>query len=449
MAIIAPLRGITYNFDRFSDISALITPPYDVISERERDSFYDAHPNNIIRAILGKKNQGDSDCDNCYTRAGNYLKEWESSGILVRSNESKIYLTSHRYDPEDGSGPRVRWGFISLVRIEDEGSSVILPHEKTFSAHKDDRLKLMKASSFQLSQVFGLYDDAGSNILDDLKKSCKGSIPATSFDFRDNTSHSMWEISDVTLIGQVSNAMKNKPIFIADGHHRYETTRNYRDLMRLQHGSGSRSYEYVMMYLTDMGDKGLTILPTHRLVVKCSDFDMDEFIQKSKEWFCVEDISLEGVNRDNINLELKEILSEKGRNRIAFICYSNRDSIYRLMSLRPGAMDDAKDMHPSLAKLDVSVLSHLMLERCLGFTKEDLDNDRLIRYNSNISETVSLVDSKECEMAFILNPTKMEHVREIAGNYLTMPRKSTYFFPKVLTGLILNRIDPNENIEVS
>lgn len=450
MAIIAPFKGLTYNFDRFGDVSKLITPPYDVISEKEQEEYYKAHPNNVIRLTLGKKKRGDSDWDNRYTRAADYLKRWESSDILIRSSDDNIYLTSHKYDPGDGRGTRVRWGLISLVRIEDEGSGVILPHEKTFSAHKDDRLKLMRACSSQLSQVFGLYDDAGDGILDKLKSVCT-STPIISFDFIDGTSHSMWSINDRSVIKEITDAMSNKVIFIADGHHRYETSRNYRDIMRTRHGrgKGEKPYEYLMMYLTDMSDDGLTILPSHRLIKKYDEFKIDDFIKKANQWFNINEIRLSYLSKDNLCNNIKKLLEQGGLNNSAFVFHSNKEEKYWLLSLRKSAMDKAEnDLHPSLRKLDVIVLSRLILQKCLGLRKEDLDNEGLFHYNSNMSDTISLVDSGAYEMVFMLNPTKMEQVKEIANNSLIMPRKSTYFFPKVLTGMVFNKIDPNEVIQV-
>jgi uncharacterized protein (DUF1015 family) len=450
MAIIAPFKGLTYNFDRIDDISKLITPPYDVISEKEQEEYYEAHPNNVIRLILGKKKKGDSDWDNRYTRAADFLKRWESEDILIRSNNDNIYLTSHKYDPGDGTGIRVRWGFISLVHIEDEGSGVILPHEKTFSAHKDDRLKLMRACSSQLSQVFGLYDDAGYGILKKLKSVCNGK-PIISFHYKDGTSHGMWSINDREVIKEIANAMSTKTIFIADGHHRYETSRNYRDIMRTRHGRGrgEKPYEYLMMYLTDMSDEGLTILPSHRLIKKYNEFKIDDFLKKANQWFTIDEITLSGLSKDNQRKNIKKALEEKGLSNSAFVFHFHKGEKYRLLSLREGAMDEAeKDLHPSLRKLDVIVLSRLILQKCLGFTKEDLDNEGLFHYNSNMADTISLVDSGSYEMTFMLNPTKMEQVKEIADNSLIMPRKSTYFFPKVLTGMVFNKIDPNESIQI-
>ena len=329
MAIIAPFKGLTYNFNELGDISSLIAPPYDVISEEEQEEYYEAHPNNVIRLILGKKKTGDSDWDNRYTRSADILMRWESEDVLVRTDFPSIYLTSHTYDPGDGNGPRIRWGFITLVRIEDEGSGVIRPHERTFSAHKDDRLKLMRACRTQLSQVFGLYDDSENKILSYFEPASK-IPPQVSFDFRDNTSHRMWIIQDQAIFKKVADAMNDKSIFIADGHHRYETSRNFRNIMRARYGRGrgNRSYEYLMMYLTNMNDEGLIILPSHRLIKRCEGFEHDTFIENVKQWFNIDEIPFSQSNKDDKSRDIKQELEEKGRHTTAVGFYHNKGDRY-------------------------------------------------------------------------------------------------------------------------
>jgi uncharacterized protein (DUF1015 family) len=450
MAVIAPFRGLTYNFEKMGDLSRIVAPPYDIISEREQEDYYKAHPNNVIRLILGKKKTGDSDWDNRYTRSADFLKRWESADILVRSDNPCIYLTSHTYYPGAGSRPRVRWGFIVIVRIEDDGSGVIIPHERTFSAHKDDRLKLMRACNTQLSQVFGLYEDSDADLLENLKR-VKSAPPRVSFSFKDGTDSSMWIIRDQGLIKDVAESMKDKAIFIADGHHRYETSRNYRNIMRARHGTGrgDRSYEYVMMYLTDMNDEGLTILPSHRLIKKHKEVELDVFFEKAGQWFEIDKLQFSKSGKDDVYRILEKTLSEKGHLTSAVGLHHHKGDAYYLLSLRPTVMDVmGNDIHPSLRKLDVVVLSRLILQKSLGFTREDMDNEGIFHYTSNMADAISLVDAGDYEMTFLLNPTRIEQVREVAKNSLIMPRKSTYFYPKVLTGLVFNKIDPREAIDI-
>ncbi len=449
MAVVAPFRGLTYNFNKIGNLGDLITPPYDVITKEEQEEYYRVHPNNVIRLELGKLRKGDSDLDNRYTRAADYIRRWESEDMLVQSKQNSIYLTSHSYDPGNGGVSRTRWGFISLVKIEDEGSEVILPHEKTFSAHKDDRLKLLRACSTQLSQVFGLYDDADKGILEELKKFAD-KPPAVSFEFKDGTGHKMWQITDTGTVKKVTESMAGKSIFIADGHHRYETSRNYRNLMRARHGRGpDKHYEYVMMYLTDMGDKGLTILPSHRLIKKCKGFEQSNFLKKAEKWFAVEKLPVPANDRESHIGAIKNALESEKEGNTSFVFHCSGKNDYYLLTLKNGVMDlEGEDLHPALRELDVIVLSRLIFRKSLGFNRDDLDNDGIFHYSSSISTAMSLVDSGEYDMAFFLNPTKIDQVQEIAKNSLIMPRKSTYFFPKVLTGLVFNKIDPDETIKI-
>ncbi|MBN2124671.1 MAG: DUF1015 domain-containing protein [Deltaproteobacteria bacterium] len=449
MAFIAPFKGLTYNFNALDEISRLVAPPYDVISEQEQEGYYEVHPHNVIRLILAKKKTGDSDWDNRYTRAADDFQRWLSADVLVRSDQPAMYVTSLSYDPRDGGGPRVRWGLIALVRIEEDESGVILPHERTFSAHKDDRLKLMRAANAQFSQIFGLYEDPEGSVFRCFADAL-AAPPRVSFDFKDGTSHRMWIVNERSVFRAVAAAMAQKSIFIADGHHRYETARNFRNIMRARYGrlSPNRSYEYVMMYLSNMDDAGLTVLPSHRLIKRCEGFRVDSFFERVDRWFEVSALPIPPGGGESKGLDLKRRLEEKGRgaSAIAFHCRGGR--AFSLLTLRPGARREmGDDLHPSLKELDVLVLSRFILQKSLGFTREDLDDEEIFHYESNLEKAVSMVDSGEFLMAFILNPTRIEHVKEVAGNGLIMPRKSTYFYPKVLTGLVFNRIEPYEVIE--
>ncbi len=451
MAVIAPFRGITYNFNSKQDLSSLVTPPYDVISEEEQEEFYQADPHNVIRLILGKRKIGDTDWDNRYTRAAEYFRRWESEGILIRAENPCMYLTSLTYDPGTGEPERTRWGLTALVRIEDQESGVILPHEKTFSAHKDDRLRLLRACNAQLSQIFGLFEDPDNLILDACKKAVDP-FPQISFEFKDGTKHRMWSLQSHSLFKKVAAAMAKKPIFIADGHHRYETSRNFRDIMRKKHGRrpANRSYEYVMMYLSNMLDKGLTILPSHRLIKSINGFSLEPFLETLKEWFDIKEhpFSYSDISQECTNLNKR--LEEAGRFNTVIAFYLNSMDRFYILSLRSDARDKMGDgIHPALKKLDVLVLSKIILQGALGFSKNDLDNSEVFHYQSSMEKAASQVQSGTYQMAFLLNPTKMGHVREIAQNSLVMPRKSTYFYPKVLTGLVFNKIEPHEIIQSS
>jgi uncharacterized protein (DUF1015 family) len=308
----------------------------------------------------------------------------------------------------------------------------------------------MRACSAQLSQVFGLYEDPDNSVFGHLTKAIEAP-PRISFDFRDGTSHQLWVVEDRSILKKLADAMHNKSIIIADGHHRYETSRNFRNMMRARYGwrPPNRAYEYIMMYLTNMNDVGMTILPSHRLIKRYEPFQLDSFLDSLKQWFEITALSSSKSDPPSQSLELKRMLEEKGRSTSAIGFHCQGDNSCYLFSLKEGVRDEmGEDLHASLKKLDVLVLSRFIFQKSLGFSKEDLDDEEIFHYQSDMVEALSQVDSGNYQMAFLLNPTKMEHVKEVTGNALIMPRKSTYFYPKVLTGLVFNKIDPYEIIEV-
>ncbi|MGM0665257.1 MAG: DUF1015 domain-containing protein [Thermodesulfobacteriota bacterium] len=450
MAEIAPFRGWMYNPDKFDEPSTLVAPPYDVISSEEQDALYNASPYNVVRLILGKKKTGDSDWDNRYTRAADTFKRWLGSDVLVPSAAPAMYVTSMTYDPGDGSGPKIRWGLIALVRIEDEGSPVILPHERTFSAHKDDRLKLMRATGAQLSQIFALYEDPKNKVMGCFQDAL-ALPPDLAFECLDGSAHRLWIVRDRSAFSEAAAAMKAMNLFIADGHHRYETARNYRNIMRARYGHrpSDRSFEFAVMYLSNMTDPGLTVLPAHRLIRLLGDEPETAFPQGVDRWFETSPIPWPLSEAHTRTSETRNLIQEAGRDTVAFGCFRHGHEEGLVFRLRPGAEREmGDDLHASLRKLDVLVLSRLVFQKTLGYSPAELDNDKRFLYESDMRRALISIARGDCSMGFILNPTKIEHVREVASNQLVMPRKSTYFHPKVLTGLVFNRMDPNEHIQV-
>ncbi len=424
-----------------------MSPPYDVISPEEQEELHALSEHNAVRLILGKRKTGDSDWDNRYTRSARTLDRWTAEGVLVQSEAPAMYLTSQSY--RQANGVKTRWGLISLVRIEDEDSGVILPHEKTFSAHREDRLHLMRATGAQFSQIFALYEDPGNQAL-----RCLGRIPKdppqVSFTFRDGTEHAMWAVKDRDLLAGAAEAMAGRSLLIADGHHRFETSRKYRNMMRARYGMrpGDRSFEFVMMYLSNMNDPGLTVLPAHRLIRSARGVSPGELLGRLSRWFQVTPLPWTLDGAPGKSAELRAVLAEAGRGSIAFGAYFHGEPTGRLLELEPGAGEDVgDDLHPALKGLDVMVLSRLVLQRGLGFRREDLDNDKQFLYESDMVKGLRRVRAGASDILFLLNPTKTEQVKEVAANRLIMPRKSTYFYPKVITGLVFNRMDPHERIE--
>ena len=449
MAVVAPFKGMTYNIDKIPNIANIVCPPYDIISDSDQDIYYNKDPYNIVRLILGKRKTGDSDWDNRYTRAADLLNRWESEEVLVRHTYPSIYLTSIDYVSPDTFDTKTRWGLIALIRIEEDDSSVILPHERTFSYHREDRLRLMRACNAQFSPVFGLYEDE-DNVIGRICAAITDSPPRISFRDMDGYYYKMWEITTDSIIRDIVAKMSSKSIIIADGHHRYESARNFRNSMRARYGKHQldRVYEYVMMYLTDITDRGLTILPYHRLFKFSRDVNLNTFLSSAKKWFEVSTFPFSGQTRKAVTRSFLDTLKKYGQNTNVIGFYHSGNDNYYTLSLKSKARKEiGDDVHPSIKKLDVLVLSRLIFQRILGIKRDDLDNEKIIQYESNTNVALSSVHSGNYQMVFLVNPTKIEQIMEITGDSLIMPRKSTYFHPKVLSGLVFNKIDPYEIVE--
>lgn len=435
MALVRPFRGITYNSDRFDDLGSIVTPPYDVISPGGQERYYSAHPYNVIRLELGRTGPEDTNLNNRYTRAARTFTDWLAEGALVRGAQPCFYVTAQDY--QAGKVKRTRWGIVARVRIEDAGSGVVLPHEQTFSAHKTDRFRLMEACRAQFSQVFSVYQDPKRD-LEEAFTHCRSLSPEVSFSAPDGSSHRMWAVSDPEVIGTVEDLFRDRTLYIADGHHRYETARNYRDMVR---GGKAPSvdgpHEYVMMYLSSMDDEGLTILPYHRLLSAGFPLDVAAFADCISRWFTVEEQSAGRLEP----AVLESRLAASGNAGSSFAVFAG-DDLCLLLRLKPDADNDmARDLHPALRRLDVQVLSELVFGKALGLTPEDLGDDGLFQFDSSIESCLAKVGAGQARAAFLLNPTPIEDVREVALAGLVMPRKSTYFHPKVITGLVLNPLD--------
>ncbi len=446
MATVIPFRGIRYNQKKISNLSKVITPPFDVISKKEQEAFYESHPQNAIRLILGKARSTDTQDDNKHTRAANCFNQWLSDDILVRDKEPSLYLTSLEF-PFEGKTLR-RYGVIAMVKLEPFEKKIILPHERTFSKVRSERLELTKACNANFCPIFSLYSDE-NQMLDALKKSVAGKAPEMSFTDHLGHKHALWSIIDPSLHAHVSNAMKNKRIFIADGHHRYETSLNYKAWVSENTPGFTEDHpaNYVLMYLCSMEDPGMVILPAHRMLKDVPDSDLSSFISKAEQWFDITSLPFTGDSREKARSELISTLKQKGSNgrpaNVIGTFFRNNSEFY-ILSLKPGVMNRmfGDELSDCMIDIDVTVLTRLIFMEILGFDHARLDNKDLISYSSKAEEAIDGVSAGKCDITFVLNPTKMKQVREVAGKGLIMPRKATYFYPKVLTGKVMNILEP-------
>ena len=441
MAVIKPFKGIVYNPEKIKNPADVCTPPYDVISEKEREAFYLRHPNNIVRLDFGKTDETDTGSDNTFTRAAGYFNKWLTNGILVEDPKPAIYLTAVEFEANGHSV--VRYGMTVRVKIEPFEKGIILPHEKTFSKVKSERFNLMKACHANFSPIFSLYSDPDNSIINRLKN--QSNLQKADLDFVDShgLGQRMWRITDESLLASVTQDMADNIIYIADGHHRYETALNYRNQLSETKTDFSENHpaNYVMMYLSCMDEPGLLIFPAHRLLTGLDNETVNGFIEQSEPYFDITPFPYDDENKNAVRKAFHKALDDNSANQAIGVCLKSKKSFY-LLKTKPHIMEElfSSEIPPSLINLDVTILTHLIFMKILGFDMSRLDNEKLISYTSIWEDALDRIENEECEAAFILNPTRMDQVKEVSDAGLIMPRKSTYFYPKVITGQVMNKL---------
>jgi len=445
MAIVKPFKGIRYNTEKL-DISKVVTPPYDVISEEEQEAYYACDPYNIIRLILGKHLKGDNEKKNRYSRALECYTTWQDADYLIRDNQPALYLTS--MDFTIGETQYKRFGLIALVRLEDFKTGVVKPHEKTFSNVKSERLKLMIACQANFSPIFSLFPDNDHSLLDSLRRQVENKEPELAFDDDKNQSHKLWRLLDPDVHATIEKEMSDKPIFIADGHHRYETALQYLSYLEQKQGKlpDSHPAKYIMMYLASMNDPGLVIRPAHRQLTTVPEHFRNEFLNNITQYFDVKTMPFETDTQSTVLAQfMKELSQGKDLHRLG--AYYKNHSAFILLTLKPDVLDHETKIPAALRDLDVTLLTQLIFERILKLDQKSLDDEKQITYTTSIEQAVQNVDQGKCDMVMLLNPTRIEQVEAVANAGLTMPRKSTYFYPKVITGLVVNDLAVRQDIK--
>ncbi|MFA7637646.1 MAG: DUF1015 domain-containing protein [Monoglobales bacterium] len=430
---ILPFRALRYNKNVVGNLSAVLAPPYDTITKEQQKKLYDSHPFNVVRLEYGMANETDSDIDNRYTRSAETLNEWLHSGVFVRDRQPAIYVYGQEFILEDGRKQSCN-GLVCLVRIEDSENGLILPHQETLPNAKNDRFNLMTACGANFSAIFSLYSDE-KNIVSSLISDTVSGTPEVSVKI-DGLNQNLWPITDTEIIDNISSVLEDKQFFIADGHHRYETAVNYRNIMRLQNPdhTGDEPYNYVMMFIVNMDDPCLAIFPTHRLVKNIVGFNEQGIISQLSESFDVEkfeidETSVSGKLRDNTSLP-------------SFAMYTGKDYYY-LLKLKDISLADAANPDKSVAlrHLDVTVLHSVVLEKVFGLTEAELKKQTYLCYTRSISEAVELVKDGKFQRSFMLSPAKIHEIKAIALANEKMPQKSTYFCPEPITGFVMNKIN--------
>lgn len=424
MPEIKPFNAVIYNQEKFKDFSGLVCPPYDVISPKEQDYYHNLNPYNFIHILLRKDIPG----ENKYQSAGNTLKEWLKGKIFIQVQSPAVYFYSQQYNIRGEK--KTRLGFIALLKLEDKNSAVF-GHENTHLQAKEDRLKILKKTNANLSPIFVVLKDSKRVIQRVFEQYVSKQPPLIEVTDQEKTRHSLWSIDDPKALEFIQSGMTKEDAFIADGHHRYEVSLAYRDEMRQKLGDKllkDGSLNYTLSYFTSTDQRGLSILPIHRLLKLEKEIDLSNFLKSLKEYFDVEEI------KDKSRFFF--LMEKSGRSEHVLGMYKNKR--YWLLRLKNVKILDKmmNDKPKEYRTLDVAILNQLVFKGILKYNLEDKDS---LRYSPNSDEFIEAVDNEPLAVAFFLNPVKMEQIIAVALGGNKMPPKSTYFYPKVLSGLVINR----------
>ncbi len=425
MAEIRAFKGLRFNTDKAGTIDKLCCPPYDIISEDQRRAFLQTNEHNIIRLELPKEGA------NPYATAKEVLDNWKNDGILMFEDKPALYIYEEEFTAY-GKRNSIK-GLIARVKVEEFSKGIILPHEFTLSKAKEDRLNLMKATNCNFSQIYALYMDSVHHTQALLEANSQ-TEPVMEYTDDDNVTHRMWIVTDEAVINDICKDFDDRKLFIADGHHRYETALNYRNYCR-DNGISKEgdAQDYQMIFLMDMGHSGLVVFPTHRIIRDLQEFDGDSVLQKCKQYFDITQI-------DDVNKCEGELAKLYDNGEKAFGFYFDSKCYILKFNCKDKLAKIFPDISAELAELDVTILHTLILERLMGIDKENMANQINLTYTKKFEEAISSVDNKSAQATFILNPTRVTQIRDVAANGEKMPQKSTYFYPKMITGMVMNEL---------
>jgi uncharacterized protein (DUF1015 family) len=455
MALIAPMRGLRFNPDKITNLEEVVTPPYDVISEEDGAKFLEKNAYNMIQLDLRTNAHGSEEGDvGRYQKAKSLFDTWQEEEILVRDEQPSIYLYYIEYTHPSGR-KMTRKGIVSLVGLADFSEGIVRPHEKTFDAVIVDRMRLVDECRAQFSQVFSIYNDSKDIVISTLERAREPQPVSTVRDHLHNT-HTLWRVTDREALDTVISYFADQPVYIADGHHRYTTALGCRNnaLARNPELPADSPYNFIMMYLCATEDDGLSVLPTHRLLDFPEAVTADTIVDKLKQGFDVEEIN--GGSREILVAEILARMNESvmtssapvfglyhaGEDRSFFLTLKNKVDTYASLAAKPEVLQE----------LDVVVLSDLLLHDLLDLDYTRIVREKLVNYFSDPDEGIdvavkkSISDDQRTPLLFLLNPTRVHQVTDVADSGEIMPHKSTYFYPKIVTGLMINKLVEGEKI---
>jgi len=456
MADAVPFRGWRYNLDKVGDAALVLAPPYDVVSEPEREALVAQHPHNIARLTLGVDPLGTPPTRSRYELAAADLREWRREGVLVQDEAPAFYLYEQEYIPpaplpREGDGAIRRRGVIGLVKLEEYDKGAVLPHEGTLSLPKADRRRLMEATQCGLSQVFGIYSDPDLMLERTADEVCEGP-PLLDVTDREGVTHRMWLLSDDRACARLTAMLAARPIVIADGHHRYETALAYRDDQRAAHGSvPGAPWEYVSMYLCNADAGQLTILPCHRLIKELP-LDAEAQLWRSvMDVFDTERVTIDSSSEDARAAGIHPLLarmaeSVPGEHTFALYAGGNYALLLHLRDMERALAHGVSQLPPAIRELDVALLHKLVIEGIMGLTGDLAATGANVLFSRDGHDAANRVARGEAAMVLYVNTTRVEQVMSVALAGVHMPQKGTYFHPKALAGLVLHDLRPGASV---
>lgn len=434
MAIIKEFRAIRYNTEKVN-LKDVITEPYDRITPAMQDDYYKKSPYNVVRIILGKDDELHPE-KNKYIRAKIYMDEWLKNGILIREKKKALYIYQQKFRVDGRE--MVRNGLIGAVKLEEFSSKKVLPHEKTFPKPKEDRFNLLSTTNTNTEQIFLLYDDGDGKIRELIESALKRVEKAFSVENEDFITHTLFIVTNEETIKEIQKLLAPKSLIIADGHHRYETSLLYKRENEKRRKSEEEPFDYVMMTLFAIQDENLVILPTHRLVkgLKTLDFSFEEILSSHFE--------VKGERepeRDDEWMEVSKLIKGEKHSFIAYF-----PSFKKIFKLKLKEESDwisfmEKEKSPEWKSLNVSVLHSLIFKKMDPLFKEGFSVEKNINYVRNISDGIKQVKEGKYEGIFILNPVSLEEIKKVVENGELMPEKSTDFYPKLKSGILMFPLD--------
>lgn len=434
MVEIAPFKGMTYNKEKIKKLDDVMSPPYDIIPEQMQNELYKKNEHNFVKLILGRILPEDTDVNNRYTRAKQLFDTWQQQKILIPSQTSAIF--PYKVDYTLNKQKKQMNGFFVLLKLDPDYKTV-KAHEKTLTKPKADRLNLMRACYANLEPIQLMYMDQH----DSIRKTIDASIdtPLIKVKGYDGFTHQLWRLDNPEAIQTVLDELEKKILFIADGHHRYQTSINYAAEKREQTGNkdSDAPFNYIMVVLCNMFDPGLSILPTHRFI-KMPQMNVNDLSKKLERYFFVEKKSIADIEKDYQKIGKKIMNDIKTDDKHMLALYTK--GMYFILTLKDEHVMDqrASDHSKTWRTLDVSILHKLILEEFLGITEKNLEDH--VKYTRVDSEAIQQVDEGKYDFSFLINATKIDQLKAIADASEHMPQKSTYFLPKMLSGLVMYKM---------